>query len=122
VTPRKRRMTSVLDVIMESVKTSAPASAEALSTEAKDSRKTDDTSMAHTTAEAGPLEALYEARPSESAPITLEKESVSEKFKSPAPEAHVRELEFIVRHASRKQLSEEKVAKVQHYARDLKYP
>jgi hypothetical protein len=60
--------------------------------------------MAHTIAEAGPLEAPAKARPSESAPLTLEKESVSEKSKSTAPEAPDRELEFIVRHASRKQL------------------
>jgi hypothetical protein len=32
VTPRKRRMASVLDVVLESIKTPAPASAEALST------------------------------------------------------------------------------------------
>jgi hypothetical protein len=51
-TARKRRMASVLDVVMESVKTSVHASAEALSTEAKDSRKTDDASMAHTIVEA----------------------------------------------------------------------
>jgi hypothetical protein len=54
--------------------------------------------------------------------ITLEEESASEKSKSPAPEASTRELEFIVRHASGKQLSEKQVAEVQHYARDLKYP
>jgi hypothetical protein len=60
--------------------------------------------MAHTPAEAGPLEAPAEARPLETTPITLEKESVPKK--SPAPEARVKELEFIVQHASRKQLSE----------------
>jgi hypothetical protein len=37
-TPRKRRMASVLDAIMESVKTSTPASAEAPRTEAKVSK------------------------------------------------------------------------------------
>jgi hypothetical protein len=122
VTPRKMRMASVLDAVLESVKTSAPASAKALSTQAKDSRKTTDAIMAHTPAEAGPSEAPAEARPSETAPIALEKESVPEKSESPAPEVPVKELEFIVRHASRKQLSEEQAAEVQHYARDLKYP
>jgi hypothetical protein len=112
-TPRKRRMASVLDVVMEYVKTSTPASAGAPGTKAKVSRKTDDASMAQTISEAGP---------SESAPITLEKESASKKSKSPALEAPARELEFIVRHASRKQLSEEQVAKVQHYGRDMKHP
>jgi hypothetical protein len=111
VTPRKRRMASVLDAVLESVNSSAPASTE-----------TANASMAHTPAKAGPSEAPAEAKPSETAPIALEKESVLEKSKSPAPEAPVKELEFIVRHASRKQLSEEYVAEVQHYARDLKYP
>jgi hypothetical protein len=120
-TPRKRRMASVQDVVLESVKTSAPASAEALSMQAKDSKKTD-TSTTHTLVEAGPSEAPAKARPSKTAPITLEKETVPEKSKSPAPEAPIKEMEFIVRHVSRKQLSEEQVVEVQHYARDMKYP
>jgi hypothetical protein len=100
----------------------APASAEALSTQAKDSRKPDDASMSHTIAEVGPSENPTKAKPSKTAPVTLEKESVSEKSKSPTPKAPVKELEFIVRHASGKQLSEEQVAEVQQYAKDLKYP
>jgi hypothetical protein len=32
------------------------------------------------------------------------------------------ELDFIIRHASGKQLSEEEVAEAKHYARELKYP
>jgi hypothetical protein len=94
-TPRKRRMASVLDAVLESIKTSAPTSAEALSTQAKDSRKTGDASMAHTLVEVGPLEAPTEVIPSETIPITLEKESVPEKSKSLAPEAPVKEQEFI---------------------------
>jgi hypothetical protein len=121
VTPRKRRMASVLDAVLESVKTSAHVSVEALSTQAKDSRKTGDASMAHTLAEVEPSEAPAEAIPSKTASIALE-ESVPEKSKSPTPEATVKELEFIVRHALVKQLSEEQVVEVQHYVRDLKYP
>jgi hypothetical protein len=34
----------------------------------------------------------------------------------------VEDVEYIVRHASRKKLSREQIAEVQHYARDLKYP
>jgi hypothetical protein len=122
VTPRKRRMASVLDAVLESVKTSAPASTKAFSAQIKDARKTAVMSVFNAPAEAGPSEATAEAGPSETAPITLKKESVSEKSKSPAPEAPLKELEFIVRHASGKQLSEEQVAEVQHYAKDLKYP
>jgi hypothetical protein len=87
---------------MEFVKTSTPASIEALGTQAKDLRETTDANIAHTPAEAGPSKAPAEARPSETAPVTLEKESVSERSKSPDPEAPVKELEFIVRHASGK--------------------
>jgi hypothetical protein len=137
-TPRKSIMACVLDAVMEFMKTSTPVSAKAPDTQAKDFRETvdanithtltkdfretADANITHTPAEAGPSETAAEARPSETAAVTLEKESVSEKFKSPAPEACVRELEFIVRHASGKQLSEEQVVNVQHYARDLKYP
>jgi hypothetical protein len=50
-------------------------------------------------------------------------ESVPEKSKSLAPEAPPHgDLEYNVRHASGKQLSLEQIVKVQHYAKDLKYP
>jgi hypothetical protein len=75
-TPRKRRMASVLDVVMEFVKTSTPASAEAPSTQAKNLKETADAKIIHTPAEARPLETPTEARPSETAAVTLEKESV----------------------------------------------
>jgi hypothetical protein len=52
----------------------------------------------------------------------VEKESVPEKLKSPAPEASTKELEFIVQHASGKQLSKEQIAEARQYARDMKYP
>jgi hypothetical protein len=53
----------------------------------------------------------------------LAKESLSEKPTSPMPEASSQgDLEYIVRHALGKQLSEEQIAEVQHYAKDLKYP
>jgi hypothetical protein len=41
-TPRKRRMASVLDAVMESIKTSTPSSAEAPSTKARVSKKYDE--------------------------------------------------------------------------------
>ena len=106
-TPRKRRMASVLDVLMEYVKTSTPSSTEAPRMEAKVSMKSDEAGMAQTISEARPSEVPAEARSLKSVPIILEKEGASEKSKSPAPKAPVKELEFIVRHASGKQLSEE---------------
>jgi poly-gamma-glutamate capsule biosynthesis protein CapA/YwtB (metallophosphatase superfamily) len=64
----------VLDVVLESVKTPAPASAEALSVQTKDARKTAVASAANTPTEARPSEASAEARPLETAPITRERE------------------------------------------------
>jgi hypothetical protein len=52
----------------------------------------------------------------------LEKEGAAEESKSPVPRAPIKELEFIVRHASGKKLSKEQIAEAQHYASDLKYP
>jgi hypothetical protein len=103
-TPRKRRMASVLDAVMEYVKTSTPASAEAPSTGGKVSKKSDEAGMARTFSEIGPSEVPAEARPSESTPMILEKEDASEKSKSPIPKAPAKELEFIMRHASGKRL------------------
>jgi hypothetical protein len=53
--------------------------------------------------------------------VAVEKD-VAEKAKSPAPEAPSEKLNFIVRHASGKRLSEEEIAEAKHYARELKYP
>ena len=52
-TPRKRRMASVLDGVMESLKTATPTSAEASSEEIKDTREVVTTSTASIHAEAG---------------------------------------------------------------------
>jgi hypothetical protein len=118
-TLRRRRMASVLDTVMESVKVPTPASAP--DTEGEALKKSGEAGMAQATFEARPS-VPAEAYPSRAAPPTLEKESVPEKFKTPAPEAPAEELEFIVRHASGKQLSEEQIAKARQYTRDLKYP
>jgi hypothetical protein len=110
ITPRKRRMASVLDTVMESVKALTHASAEAPSTEGEILKKFYEAGMTQAVSEAGPL-VFAEARPSETGPLILEKEGSPEKSKSPAPEAPAEELEFIVRHASAKQLSKEQIAK-----------
>jgi hypothetical protein len=51
------------------------------------------------------------------------KEDLSEKLTSHIFEASsLDDFGYIVRHVSGKQLSEEQIAEVQHYAKDLKYP
>jgi hypothetical protein len=120
-TPKKRRMASVLDAIMESVKASTPASAEAPITEGEILKESVEAGTTQAVSEAGPSVST-EANPSETAPLVLEREGTSEKSKSPAPGESAEELEFIVRHASGKQLSEEQIAEARQYVRDLKYP
>jgi hypothetical protein len=113
-TPRKRRMVSVLDVVLESVKAPTPASVEASDEKSEDAKEV--TVASSTTA-------LTEAEPLKVAPVRLMEESIPKKSTSPAPEAPLHgDLEYIVRHALGKQLSLEQIAKVQHYAKDLKYP
>jgi hypothetical protein len=76
-TPRKKRMASVLEAILESVKTSPPSSAEASGSKTKD---VPEMNTAGTSAHA-------EAGPSEVAPENLMEESLLEKPSAPAPEA-----------------------------------
>jgi 5'-deoxynucleotidase YfbR-like HD superfamily hydrolase len=44
------------------------------------------------------------------------------KAKSPVPESLVGDIDYIVRHASGKKLSEEEILEAKHYAQILKYP
>jgi hypothetical protein len=105
-------MASVLEAILESVKMPPPSSAKASRSKTEDVSKMITTStFAH--ADAGPLEAV---------PENLTEESLPEKPPAPAPEASSQDdLNYIVRHDSGKQLSEEQITEVEHYAKDLKY-
>jgi hypothetical protein len=112
-TPRKRRMASILEAVLESVNTPPSSSAKASRSKTEEVPKiiTASTS-AH--AEASPLEVV---------PENLVEESLLEKPLAPAPEAPSQgDLDYIVRHASGKQVTKEQIAEVQHYAKDLKYP
>jgi hypothetical protein len=53
--------------------------------------------------------------------MTLDQD-VTEKVKSPVPEALSEDIYFIIRHASGKRLSEQEVMEAKHYTRELKYP
>jgi hypothetical protein len=105
-TPKRRRMASVLDVVMETrALTPVPA------------KKVVEATMAHTETEAGP------SVPAETKPVVTEEraEQVSPDIGT-APEALSENLDFIIRHASGIRLSEEEIAETKHYARKLKYP
>jgi hypothetical protein len=117
ITPKRRRMASILDAIMESSKVQTLASSPDRKYEIP--KKSSEADMTLDIVEAG-TSAPIEAYASESIPLTLEEENVPKKV--PAPEVPVEELDFIVRHASGKQLSKEQIAEAKQYTRDLKYP
>jgi hypothetical protein len=121
ITPKRRRMTSVLDAILESTRATTPAPA----------KETAKAATVRVETEAGPS-VLAEAEParieqrteqgSSYAGFAMEKKDVPEKVKSPTPKAPSEDLDFIIRHASGKRLSEEEIAEAKQYARELKYP
>jgi hypothetical protein len=125
-TPKRKRMASVLDVL-ETIKTSSSTPGKT----AEASKAQTETKL--TEAEATKIQAETEAGPSEPAKEksleigekATEKEAVEqilpEKVVTP-PEAPFEVLDYIIRHASGKRLSEEEIFEAKHYARELKYP
>jgi hypothetical protein len=121
ITPKRRRMASVLDVVLESTRASTYAPA----------KETAEAATSRVKAEAGPsvpieTEPIRTGQSIEPGPsdidLMLEKKDVPEKVESPTPEASTEGLDFIIRHASGKKLSEEEIVEAKHYAWELKYP
>jgi hypothetical protein len=114
-TPRKgRRMASILEDFLKSTKMPTPVSTEASENKIEELREV-------AAASASPI--CIEAGPSGSKPVEQAKKILLEKLTSPIPEAHSRDnFGYIVRHASGKELSEEQIAEVQYYGKDLKHP
>jgi hypothetical protein len=129
VTPKRKRMASVLDVL-ESIKTSSSTPGKI----AKVSKPQVEIETKLTEAEATISRADAETRPSE--PIKEKSSKIGEKVAeeevieqilpeksaAPTPEALKENTEYIIRHASGKNLSEEEKREAQHYAQKLKYP
>jgi hypothetical protein len=121
VTPKRIRMVNVLDVL-ETIKSS--------STPPKKIVKTSEIHTEAFVAEASKQQSEIEAGPSELAKVkSLEAEKteiaeqiLAEETGTAAPEASSKVLDYIVRHASGKKLSEEEIFEANHYARELKYP
>jgi hypothetical protein len=119
-TPKRRRMASVLDAVMETTRALTPALV----------KKVAEAATTHTETEAGPSmpaetkPAVTEERAEQESPdigIAMEKE-VAEEAKSPAPEASSEDLDYIIRHALGRRLSKEEILEAKHYAREVKYP
>ena len=113
-------MASVLDAVMETTKALTPAPA----------KKVAEAATALAEAEAGP------SVPTETKPAAIEDKAeqespntgmaaewdVMEKAESLAPEAPSKDIDYIIRHALGKRLSEEEILEAKHYAWELKYP
>jgi hypothetical protein len=120
ITPRRRRMANVLDAVMESSRALTPAPAKKIAEAAISRAET----LAGPSVPAKMEPATTEDRAEQESPdigMAMEKD-VAKKAKSPAPKAPSKDPDFIIRHASRKRLSEEEIAEAKHYARELKYP
>jgi hypothetical protein len=116
VTPKRRRMASVLDAIMESTKVLTPASAEVPNMGEKNTKETAEAVMTQVgteagssvPAETGPTEVVEkntEAKPSDATKTSKESEF-------PAAEASTEGLEFIVRHAAGKNYQKSRLPKL----------
>jgi hypothetical protein len=115
VTPRKgRRMASVMDAVLKSLKVSTPTSTKVFEDKIEELGEAAAPSASPACAEAEPLE---------TEPVEQVKESLPEKLTLPILETSSRgDFGYIVRHASGKQLSEQQIVEVQYYAKGLKYP
>jgi hypothetical protein len=110
VTPKRRRMASVLDVVMKTTKALSPAPVKKI-TEAEPSVSIE--------MKASTPEDKAEQQTSDT-DMVAEQDKI-EKAKSPAPEALVEDVDYIIRHASGKKLSKEEILEARHYAQKLKY-
>jgi hypothetical protein len=125
VTPKRRRMANVLDVVLETTKTLSPAPTRKVA-EASKAQPEADSKQAEI--EAATIQAKTEAGPS--VPTEMERGDPKEKsteriatkkIESPGPEASNKSIDYIIRHASGKVLSQEEMLEAQHYAQKLKY-
>jgi hypothetical protein len=111
-TPKRKRMVNVLDVL-ETIKSSSSTSK--IAAEAAKSQAETETGLSEPTKREF-LEIEKETE-KESAEETL-----SEKIGTPMPEASSKASDYILRHASGKNLSEKEKREAQFYAQKLKYP
>jgi hypothetical protein len=128
-TPKRKRMASVLDVL-ETIKTSSSSPgkiAKASKTHVETEKKLTEAeaTMSRADVETGPSEPTKE-KSLEIGEKAAEEEAIEqilpEKSAAPTPEALKENIEYIIHHASGKNLSKEEKREAQHYAQKLKYP
>jgi hypothetical protein len=125
VTPKRRRMANMLDVVLETTKALSPAPTKKIAEAAKEQAEAE-TGQAE--AEATKIQAEAEAGPR--APVAVKSvapeektagQDMAERARSPASKAQVEAADYIYRLASGKKLSEDEIAEARHYAQKLKY-
>jgi hypothetical protein len=121
-TPKRKRMASVLDVL-ETIKTSnsTPGKiAEASQAQAETKLTEAEATKSQAETEAGPSKPAKE-KSLETGEKATKKEALEqilpEEAATPIPEAPSKVLDYIIRHASGKRLSEEEIFEAKHYAR-----
>jgi hypothetical protein len=113
-TPKRRRMASVLDVVMETTKALSPAP----------TKKATEAIEVQAGAEVGssvPIEMKAVAPEDKTEQQTSDTgmmagQSIIEEAKSLAPEASSEDVDYIIRHALGKKLSKEEILEARHYA------
>jgi hypothetical protein len=113
-TPKRRRMASMLDAVLETTNALSPAPTKKIAEAAK----------VQAEAEAGPsapIETKVVAPEDKADQQTSDTgmaagQHMAEKGKSPIPEALVEDIDYIVQHAPEKKLSEEEILEARHYA------
>jgi hypothetical protein len=125
-TPKRRRMANVLDVVLETAKILSPAPTRKI-VEASKAQPRIETKQAEV--EAATIQAETEVGPSvppETEPAVIEEKATKqiafEKVETLAPEASKESIDYIIRHASGKGLSQEEKLEALHYAQKFKYP
>jgi hypothetical protein len=125
-TPKRKRMVNVLDVL-ETIKTSSSTpgkTAEASKTRIETKQTKPEAAKSHTETEAGPSEPAKE-KSLETGEEETEREAteqiLSDQTATLTPEASFEILDYIVRHASGKRLSEKEKREAHFYAQKLKY-
>jgi hypothetical protein len=133
-TPKRRRMANVLDVVLETTKVLSPALVKkVVATETKSQAETEtrqaEAAQVQAKTEATQIQAKIEARPSVpivTKPVASKEKTTeqiaSEKVETSAPEASDKDIDYIIHHASGKELCQEERLEARHYAQKLKYP
>jgi hypothetical protein len=121
VTPKRKRMANVLDVLETIKSSSTPPKKAAVTPETTTEISGSKASGQETEVEAGPSEPA-KIKPLESEAEKITKPTFVEEIGVIAPEASPKVRDYIIRHASGKKLSEKEEQEAQHYAQKLKYP